>query len=223
MKKLCAVLLCVCLLCFAALPVQASSGWIPRTLEDALTVYNRPDLGYSTQVVVGTLGKNLDFPQTMHQVRAFAIDRCVYGNVEDEMALYIPIADHTGGDYHRMAVDRTYLLITITYPADYAFLDGKKRDVFYIAGFQNNCAFWFEDGTLHGYSPEIMDEILADDPTIDNMDELVHYFEKRIDALQREGKLPPDPVDWPGLLCAAGGLMLLGGLTVVLVYRRRRG
>ncbi|MBR4887762.1 MAG: hypothetical protein IKU17_01320 [Clostridia bacterium] len=89
-------------------------------------------------------------------------------------------------------------------------------------GFLNTCVFWFEDGALHGYSPEIVDEILADDPTIDTMDELVRYFEKRIDALQREGKLPPDPVNWPGVLVAAGGLAVLGGATAVLVWRRRK-
>ena len=225
MKKLCAVLLCVCLLCLAALPVQATSGWIPQSIEEALVLYNRPDLGYRTQVVVGTLGKALDFEkisyQARAQVRAFEIERCVYGNVK-EMALHLTFSDHSGGSYNKIHQDRTYLLITHSNPVEYEFPDKKERDLFTIAGLYNQCVFWFEDSVLCGYNETLVDEILTDDPTIDNMDELVHYFEKRIDALQREGKLPPDPVDWPGLLCAVGGLVLLGGLTVALVWTRRR-
>ena len=226
MKKLCAVLLCACLLCLAALPVQATSGFFAKDIENALTFYNRPDLGYRTQVVVGTLGKLLDFEkasyQARSQIREFEVAECVYGNAEDEMALWLTLSDHTGGDYNKILQDRVYLLVTASQPIEHEFPDKKERDIYTIVGFLNTCVFWFEDGTLHGYSPEIVDEILADDPTIDTMDELAEYFEKRIDALQREGKLPPDPVDWPGLLCAAGGLVLLGGLTAVLLRKRNK-
>ena len=108
-------------------------------------------------------------------------------------------------------------------PSRYTLSNGEivQSDLYVRVGVYQG-QFCFVNGELRG-AQHLVDEILTDDPTIDNMDELVRYFEKRIDALQREGKLPPDPVDWPGLLCASGGLVLLGGLTVVLVYSRRRG
>ena len=57
MKRTLTFVLCLCLLCLMALPVQATSGIFAKNIEEALTFWNRPDLGYSTQVVVGSLGK----------------------------------------------------------------------------------------------------------------------------------------------------------------------
>lgn len=219
MKKAIALLLCVLVVCFTALPVQATSGIFAKDIEDALTFWNRPDLGYSTQVVVGTLGKALDFEKAMYQVRAFEIERCVYGNVK-EMALMVEKPDM--GTYNPLLKDRIYLLITHLVPIEYKFPDGKERNVYSVMGTYHQSTFWFKDGKLQGYDQKLVDEILTDAPGIDTMDELAEYFEKRIDALQREGKLAPDPVDWPGLLCAVGGLVLLSGATAVLVWKRRK-
>ncbi|MBR4887761.1 MAG: hypothetical protein IKU17_01315 [Clostridia bacterium] len=131
MKKVCALFLSLLLLCLLVLPVQASSGWSPITVEDALVVYNRPDLGYRTQVVVGTLGKLLDFEkasyQARSQIREFEVAECVYGNAEDEMALWLTLSDHTGGDYNKILQDRVYLLVTASQPIEYEFPDKKER------------------------------------------------------------------------------------------------
>jgi hypothetical protein len=115
----------------------------------------------------------------------------------------------------------TYLFLL--QPSRYTLSSGKvvQSDLYVRVGAIGG-QFCFVNGELRSGSPWLVEEILTDDPTIDTMDELADYFARRIDALQREGKLPPDPVDWPDLLCAVGGLMLLSGATEVLVWKRRK-
>ncbi len=218
MKKLCAVLLCVCLLCLCSIGVQGSSIITVESIEDALT-WPESEYDGPVCVVVGTVAEHMT---SSHHDPAYSsqllVEKVIYGEVDE---IYIKKTNDFYMDTSDPTPGTTFLFLL--QPSRYTLESGKvvQSDLYVRVGVYQG-QFCFVNGELRG-AKHLVDEILADDPTIDNMDELVHYFEKRIDALQREGKLPPDPVDWPGLLCAAGGLMLLGGLTVVLVYRRRRG
>ncbi|MBR4887760.1 MAG: hypothetical protein IKU17_01310 [Clostridia bacterium] len=215
MKKLCAVLLCACLLFLCPAGAHGSSIIAVESIEDAL-LWKSDEFNGSVCVVVGEIAEHTD-PNHSQQTSKLLVERVLYGDVGE---VYIKKTNDINLEGSDPTPGMTYLLLL--QPSLYTMASGKvvRSDLYTRVGVYQ-CQFCFVNGELRGQQ-NLVEEILADDPTIDTMDELARYFEKRIDALQREGKLPPDPVNWPGVLVASGSLAVLSGLTAVLIRKRNR-
>ena len=217
MKKVLAMFLCVLATCAGVFGAQGSSIITVESIEDALT-WPESEYDGPVCVVVGTVAEHMT---SSHHDPAYSsqllVEKVIYGEVDE---IYIKKTNDFYMDTSDPTPGTTFLFLL--QPSRYTLSNGEivQSDLYVRVGVYQ-CQFCFVNGELRG-AQHLVDEILADDPTIDTMDKLVQYFEKRIDALQREGKLPPDPVDWPGVLVASGSLAVLSGLTAVLIRKRNR-